>query len=419
MGRPKKNWSVRVGARGYSVIVYERTSGGPLWLRWWVPASSSEKGAWHYRALQHADRIAAETTAREIAGQLLASTVAAASGKATVSEVFATYDRDRAKFAKGQGYKEAKRRMAIWTSFLGANRNVATIDFPTLDRYVRARRAGEIHVAPYELKKNPTDRAIGADFTLLQAALNHATLVVRPNGSRLLITNPVRGYEAPRNKNPRRPVATYDRFLAVQAKADSVDPQQLFRAFMELVEALGWRVTAICELRASDVDRKSAPMTPLGRIHKRAETDKEGESAWVPMSQSVRSAVDRVLEVNPGIGEWPLFPAPKAKVDLPAGAIPKPWSRHHASKLLRRAEKAAGLDPLEGSDFHAYRRKWATERKHLPTKDVAAAGQWRDQRTLETAYMQSDEETILAVVNEPRKLRAARQADDSASVLQN
>ena len=55
--------------------------------------------------------------------------------------------------------------------------------------------------------------------------------------------------------------------------------------------------------------------------------------------------------------------------------------------------------------FHAYRRKWATERKHLPLKDVAEAGGWLDTRSLENCYQQVDEETLLRVVSEPRKLR--------------
>lgn len=55
--------------------------------------------------------------------------------------------------------------------------------------------------------------------------------------------------------------------------------------------------------------------------------------------------------------------------------------------------------------FHAYRRKWATERKHLPLKDVAEAGGWLDTRSLENCYQQVDEETLLRVVTEPRKLR--------------
>lgn len=406
MGRPKKCWSVTFGSHGYKVTAYERTPGRPLWLRWWNPGTSDVPGRWKYRGLKHTDREKAEAAAKEIAGQLLASTLAAATNRTTVAEVFAVYEADVAKHLKGAGPKEAKRRMAIWTHFLGANRDVTTIDFPTLARYVRERRAGEIKLEPYKLAEKPSDRAIGADFTVLQAALNHATTATRSNGARILVVNPVVGFEAPQNKNPKRPLVTYDRFLKVLEHADAVDPQRLFGAFMELVEGLGWRVSAICALRAADVDRKAFPTAPHGRIHKRAESDKEGEDAWVPMSATTRAAIDRILSTNPAIGEWPLFPAPKAKVSRDPKAIPKSWSRHHARALLERAEDKAELEHLKGSDFHAYRRKWATERKHLPAKDVAAAGQWRDLRTLETAYTHADEETMLAVVTEPRKLRA-------------
>jgi hypothetical protein len=70
-------------------------------------------------------------------------------------------------------------------------------------------------------------------------------------------------------------------------------------------------------------------------------------------------------------------------------------------------EAAALLAPLEGSDFHAYRRAWATARKHLPLKDVAETGGWRSTETLLRCYTQADEATMLAVVCEMRKVRAA------------
>jgi hypothetical protein len=47
------------------------------------------------------------------------------------------------------------------------------------------------------------------------------------------------------------------------------------------------------------------------------------------------------------------------------------------------------------------------ERKHLPRADVAAAGGWLNVQTLDI-YDGADDETILAVVEEPRKLRDAR-----------
>jgi hypothetical protein len=51
-----------------------------------------------------------------------------------------------------------------------------------------------------------------------------------------------------------------------------------------------------------------------------------------------------------------------------------------------------------------FRRVWATERKDLPLKDVAAAGGWRDTGTL-LRYQQPDEATLRAVVEFERLRR--------------
>ena len=58
--------------------------------------------------------------------------------------------------------------------------------------------------------------------------------------------------------------------------------------------------------------------------------------------------------------------------------------------------------------WHAYRRKWATERKHMPDVDVAAAGGWKNTVSLKTAYQRADPETILRVVLEAAELREAK-----------
>lgn len=68
------------------------------------------------------------------------------------------------------------------------------------------------------------------------------------------------------------------------------------------------------------------------------------------------------------------------------------------ARTLRARLRSSGL-------WHPYRRKWATERKHLPLKDVAAAGGWKDTETLLTCYQQPDNETLLAVMSEQRKVR--------------
>ncbi len=62
---------------------------------------------------------------------------------------------------------------------------------------------------------------------------------------------------------------------------------------------------------------------------------------------------------------------------------------------------------MEGGLWHPWRRKWATERKDMPLKDVAEAGGWRDPNTLLKCYQQPDEATMTRVVLEPGKLREA------------
>jgi hypothetical protein len=75
---------------------------------------------------------------------------------------------------------------------------------------------------------------------------------------------------------------------------------------------------------------------------------------------------------------------------------------------FRKGEELAGLEPPKGSLWHAYRRNWATERKHLPDVDVAAAGGWKTVQTLKSAYQQADAETMLRVVLEAGEVREAR-----------
>ena len=54
--------------------------------------------------------------------------------------------------------------------------------------------------------------------------------------------------------------------------------------------------------------------------------------------------------------------------------------------------------------------EWATERKELPLKDVAAAGGWNDVTTLLTCYQHADEATMLKVMASPTNLVSGRTA---------
>jgi integrase len=101
-----------------------------------------------------------------------------------------------------------------------------------------------------------------------------------------------------------------------------------------------------------------------------------------------------------GIGLAWLFPRP--------GDPSRPVRYEEASQWLRQAEKLAELEPQDRSLWHAYRRMWATARKHLSVKDVMEAGGWKSVEALQQSYQHADEETLLHVVLNPAEVRAIR-----------
>ena len=110
----------------------------------------------------------------------------------------------------------------------------------------------------------------------------------------------------------------------------------------------------------------------------------------MPISDRVRAALLEYLSRNPRLGEAFLFPAPQDPS--------KPVLKGLVGGWLMKAEKLAGLPKLSGGRWHPYRRLWATERKHLPSQDVAAAGGWNDTQALTLIYQKADPATVLRVV---------------------
>ncbi|HWP36338.1 MAG TPA: hypothetical protein VNL18_02175 [Gemmatimonadales bacterium] len=88
------------------------------------------------------------------------------------------------------------------------------------------------------------------------------------------------------------------------------------------------------------------------------------------------------------IATWERFLKPRAAMQ----ALAREATMAHRTGALAQdgvvVEARAALPKLAGGLWHPYRRKWATERKHFPLKDVAAAGGWRDVETLLECYQE-------------------------------
>jgi hypothetical protein len=83
-----------------------------------------------------------------------------------------------------------------------------------------------------------------------------------------------------------------------------------------------------------------------------------------------------------------------------------------ARHLLVRAEARAELPHVDRGAFHAYRRLFASERKHLPDVDLMRAGGRRDLATMKRSYQQADPATTLRVIeNEPETREPGHTSD--------
>jgi hypothetical protein len=57
-------------------------------------------------------------------------------------------------------------------------------------------------------------------------------------------------------------------------------------------------------------------------------------------------------------------------------------------------EKLAGVGHEAGRGCHGLRRKFATDLKHIPLKDLCALGGWKDPQTVLKCYQQPDAVTM-------------------------
>ncbi len=171
---------------------------------------------------------------------------------------------------------------------------------------------------------------------------------------------------------------THDAYQKLLAVAPQIHP--LLGLALVVAEGTGRRLSAWRNLRWDDVDLQA------GTIRWRAEFDKKGYEQVVPMSEAVSKALREARKAQAAIGGSPVFLARQDPTT--------PCDRYLLDRWLRRAFEKAKVTPLKGGLWHSLRRKWATERKGYPVKDVAAAGGWRDEGTILKSYQQVDSETV-------------------------
>lgn len=391
----QKCWRLSLGEYGCRVILFERKPGGTLYREVYVGG----KRVAAKKSLKHRDKDRAKADSYKLLATLTSGQeVLTGEQNLTLQTLFDNYIRSPAHLAKKQRtQREDSQRLKRLLTFLGESREVMALSPSDIHRYIEARRYGQCGSNDMPVRA----RAVAADLVAFNTMLNWGTRERSRQGKVFLQHNPLKGFRLPVEKNPHRPVATFERYVktrvAIQqlAKKSQSENERARWIKLELalvlVEATGRRLGSVRQLRWEDLD--------LGNqlsIRWRADADKKGYETVVPLPTELADQLRGFRRRLGAVGGW-MF----SRESDGAG----PMDRHLFNKWLRTAEKKAGVPKLDGGLWHPYRRKWATERKQHPLRDVAEAGGWKDTETLLTCYQQPDSETLLSVMSEPHKLR--------------
>lgn len=418
-----EKWARSLHVEGIHVRLFQKRKSGKFYREVRQPGFQK-----HRKCIDTYDRDEAERTGRALLARLLLAEQEATPPDTpealTLGALLDWYFQKSATFLDNAEDSQRKARTSgkMLLAHFTASCEVSDLCADDVAAYTRWRKAGrfvyDIDARTGEERRTRPVRAnaVEADLRVLYAALRWATTFRVSKGRRLLDRHPLQGVPRTREDEPKRPIATWERFqktrTATQQLADSAEVEGLtatkdvtraaakanrdkwvrVELFLVLLEATGRRSGSIRQLRWEDIDLNRAEITW------RAENDKKRRKWIVPIPPSLVEEL-RGFQQKLGSTRGYVFPAQHNTRE--------PARRDVLPRQLLAAERHAGLAKLDGGVCHPYRRKWATERKDRSMKDVAAAGGWRDFDTLATCYQQEDRDTMLAVMSETKKLSDA------------
>ena len=299
----------------------------------------------------------------------------------------------------------------MFKRFFGPSRKASTLNLGDWNGFIRARR--ERRIGPretvrkaLEIKKNGGalplvgDRQIEYDLRFLWAVLNWATKTGDHAGKVLLVQNPLRQFvrsrDWPRENNPERPSLTEAQFQAILEASEEMDWR--FRVAVVWAHETGHRIGSIRTLRWSDIDKER------GWMRWREETDKVDWEHHTPLTEDALHAIAIAEGRRPNGNYGWVFPSPSDPE--------RPCSRNIMRDWWNLAQKRAGLGDLPRLGWHSLRRKFANDLRHVPLKDLASLGGWKDTQTLLKCYLKEDERAMVEALQSRRSPHTRRLAGE-------
>ena len=283
-----------------------------------------------------------------------------------------------------QGHDKAAAKLFV--RCFGPDRRAKDLSRREWERFIRERSSGRL------TGDSAGPRTVARDLKWLLAVLNWATMAGNGRGGVLLERNPLKGLKIPREESPNRPIMSQERYKVMLDVGDRVDWR--FNVALILVHETGHRIGAVRQLRWSDVDMER------GIIHWRKSNDKIAMDHKTPLTEEALEALEEARKCNPGIGDAWVFPAPRKASEA--------CGKDLMTKLWKRAEKLAGLEPILWLGWHSLRRRFATDLKQISLRDLCDLGGWKDPDTVVKCYQAADQEDLR------KAIRARRTAQGGA-----
>lgn len=405
--RKRKYWSRTIEADGVRVRVYKRSRTGNIYLE------TRAGGRKRRESLGHTDKEIAKKEAKAAAARIAELRRAGTVGRLTLGQLRRLYLRYKGPQLSEDRKAYVERTLDLFAKHLEADGEpfpIEDFDQTRAKGYEIARSTGAIHSDdPRASRDGVADGTIRNELQLLSTVCRWAC-GFKQNGRYLLSGNPLDRIKLPKvtTRDRARPVASRERYEALMAVADKVEPRGQLRLWLAFAWHTGRRISAILHLRASDLllarDQLWRTLAECGDpdadgkadawgtgLHWRPEHDKKGVRWFTPLPDTLRAELDRYLARHPAVGEAWLFPYWKRPKE--------PTPKNTADYYLKKAEREAGLPHLRRGGWHAFRRAWASRRKHLPLKDIMEAGGWSDPSALQSAYQHADPDTVRRVMD--------------------
>lgn len=404
-------WRESFGPHGARVTVGERRRGGNVYLFYW----NGRKERREKRSLRFKVRDAdgelidgavdkAKKKAKKVSNTLIDGELPSTGPDRTVGRIFDLFRREQLHGLSESREKDLRRALEMWEAWLGRRFDLSTFDRREWDAFARERGSGAIdargrHV-PAKSRREVGPRTVGKDLGTLRQVCRFAEGTRdRESAAFLLDRDPTRGLKLPREKSPSRPVARIETFRRLLSVADRIEvghgkkhkARAPLRELLILSAHTGRRIGAIVALRWSDWRPSEGPH---GVLRWRADSDKSGAEHIAEVTPEVRQTLQAWRQEGRGDGEW-IFPAPESDGHVRADV---------AGRWLREAEAEGKVwrdrERPDRWGWHAFRRMWATARKHLPDVDVAEAGGWADPAVMRQCYQHADRETTRRAILE-------------------